>query len=715
MLTIKPLRKVIVGVCGLLVACSAERAPGESETSKSQDAPIAVQKKTPALWDVENGANWAGYGRTHYEDHYSPLDQINDKNVGQLGLAWSKDLPSGVQTHTAPLAIDGVLFYAIGYSVVYAVEAATGAEIWSYDPEVTEVAGEKLRQAWGIRGLAYGHDKIFVGTQDGRLIALKADTGHPVWSVDTTQGPNDGRFISGSPRVFTDKVIIGHGGAEHANVRGYVTAYDVDTGELRWRFYTVPGNPADGFENDAMKKAAATWKGEWWRFGGGGTVWNAMTYDPELNRVYIGSGNGAPWNQKIRSPGGGDNLFLCSVIALDADTGAYIWHYQTTPGETWDFNSAMDIQLASLEMAGKKRRVLLHAPKNGFFYVIDRDSGELISAEPFVKVNWASHIDLATGRPVESPRARQTDGSFIQYPGMMGGHNWMAMAYSPQTQFAYIPTTDLSGVYDDTKVNREEWKRGAHIVADTGYQLEVIKGVLAEPEGEFGSLLAWDPITQKAVWSVPFESPFNGGVAATAGNLVFQGNAEGKFVAYAADTGEELWSFNARNGILAQPITYEVDGVQYVTVLTGFGGGAALLGPISAKFGWDFRNQERRILTFKIGGSETLPSPEPIELELIEISDFEADEALVEQGGELYAAHCLACHGVAAVAGGGGPDLRTTEIPQSNEVFAEVVRGGMLEVGGMPKFDEITDQELAALQHYLLYQTHVYARAGASK
>lgn len=303
----------------------------------------------------QDGRDWASISRTFSEQRYSPLDLINDRNVKRLGLAWSLDLPGINSVSSEPIAVDGVLYFAVGQAIVHAVNVRTGKLLWRYDPEVAKVAGHKLRLAWGSRGVAFWKGKVYVGTLDGRLIAIDAKTGRPSWSVQTTEAEDD-RFISGAPRVFNDKVIIGHGGGDLGDTRGYVTAYDATTGKQAWRFWTVPGDPAKGFENKAMEMAAKTWNGQWWKFGGGGgTVWNAMTYDPEFNRIYLGTGNGTPWNQKIRSPGGGDNLFLCSVVALDADTGEYVWHYQTNPGETWDYNSAMEMVLATRVIDGKPR------------------------------------------------------------------------------------------------------------------------------------------------------------------------------------------------------------------------------------------------------------------------------------------------------------------------------------------------------------------------
>jgi quinohemoprotein ethanol dehydrogenase len=655
----------------------------------------------PAMFsDATDGTNWPGYGRTFDESHYSPLTEVNDKNVGDLGLAWFRDVPQSISNSGAPLAIDGVLYYAYGLSVVNAVDAITGKTLWEYDPEVAKVAGPKLKPAWGIRGIAYWNGKIYVGTQDGRLIALDAKGGKPVWSVQTTD-PNGRQYITGAPRVFGGKVIIGNGGADFGPVRGYVTTYDAETGKQLWRFHTVPGDPAKGFENKAMEMAARTWKGEAWKQGGGGTVWNAITYDPELNRIYIGVGNGSPWNQKIRSPGGGDNLFLCSIVALDADTGEYVWHYQTNPGETWDFNSAMDIQLATLQIGGKNRRVLMHAPKNGFFYVIDRDTGKLVSAEPIVKVTWAKGIDLKSGRPIENPESRFPNGEALIWPGPAGAHNWQAMAFSPITRLVYIPTSALPGYYNDKGLDPTSWKPKPGIILNNG--LNSFDLDIPAPKGENqGSLQAWDPVRQKRVWSVPMRGPVNGGVMATGGNLVFQGQANGLFVARAADTGKELWSFDAQNGMVSHPITFRAGGKQYVTVLTGFSGAAALMGGVSSQFGWNYRTQNRRVLTFVLNGKAALPPaqrPGP-EQPLLELS-FKADPAKVAVGADVYALNCQLCHGPGTVAGGNAPDLRASGIPLSDDAFRQVVHEGALEPQGMPRFRELDNAELEALRHYI--------------
>jgi quinohemoprotein ethanol dehydrogenase len=409
--------------------------------------------------------------------------------------------------------------------------------LWKYDPKVT---GYKMRLAWGSRGMAFWKGKIYAGTQDGRLFAVDATSGKLVWETQTTE-PADVRYITGAPRVFNGKVVIGHGGADMGPTRGYVTAYDANTGKQLWRFYVVPGDPAKGFENKAMQMAAKTWRGEWWKFGGGGTVWNSMTYDPEFNRLYLGTGNGDPWNQKIRSPGGGDNLFLCSIVALDADTGEYLWHYQTNPGETWDFNSTMDIVLATLSINGAPRKVLMHAPKNGFFYVIDRENGKLISAQKFAKVTWAERVDLESGRPVEVPGSRYESGEALIWPGSFGAHNWQPMSYSPDTGLVYIPARDLPTYYNDRGVNLESWKPTPldALGVRPGFTATQGSGDVA-PDTGTGFLLAWDPVRQKEVWRQSDAGVTNGGALSTHGGLVFQGLADGQFVAYDAVSGAAL-------------------------------------------------------------------------------------------------------------------------------------------------------------------------------
>lgn len=645
-----------------------------------------------ALSNEADGRDWAAYGRTFSEQRFSPLDQINRSTVSRLKLAWTLDLDDVWNVSTAPVEVDGVIYFAAGYSVVHAVDVRSGKLLWKYDPKVD---GKKMRMAWGSRGITYWNGKLYTGVQDGRLFALDAKTGSLVWETLTTT-PGDNRYITGAPRVFNGKVIIGHGGADFGHVRGYVTAYDAETGTQAWRFYIVPGNPDDGFENAAMEAAAKTWTGQWWKYGGGGTAWNAMTYDPEFNRVYIGTGNGSPWNAKLRSPEGGDNLYLCSVVALDADTGEYLWHYQTTPGETWDFNSTMDIVLATAEIDGQPRKVLMHAPKNGFFYVIDRQTGKLISAEKLGKVTWAERVDMSTGRPVEIKGSRYEDGEALIWPGSGGMHNWQPMSYSPDTRLAYIPVRELPGYYNDEGRKASTWTM-------TPGDVLGLKGFFDDVPKNAGSssLLAWDPVQQKKAWSVETPGATSGGVLSTRGGLVFQGRADGKFQAHDASTGETLWSSDMGVGTQAPPITYEVDGKQYVSVLAGWAGGQMLLGTLSAQHGWVGREHPRRMLTYVLDGEATLPpTAAPSFAKPIDDPAMQLDPAMVAKGRELYSS-CVICHGVSAVAGGYAPDLRASPIPLSADAFKAVVQGGGLEARGMPRFEELSDDDLTAIRHYI--------------
>ena len=402
LLTSLPVLLLAVGAAGI---GQAEPVGGEADGASAgiapRSAPVTAERIIHA--DREPG-NWLTHGRTYSEQRFSPLKQINDRNVGDLGLAWHYDFGTRRGLEATPLVIDGVMYVTGNWSVVHALDARTGRPLWQFDPEVDPAWAVHLCCDVVNRGVAAWGDKIYVGTLDGRLIALDMATGRKVWEVLTVD--RDWPYsITGAPRVANGKVFIGNGGAE-LGVRGYVSAYDAETGKQVWRFYTIPGDPSKPFESPAMEMAAKTWSGKWWTMGGGGTAWDSLVYDPELNLLYIGVGNGGPWNQEIRSAGDGDNLFLSSIVAVNADTGEYVWHYQTTPGDTWDYTATQTMILAELNIGGKQRKVIMQAPKNGFFYVLDRGTGELLSAEPYVAVTWATHVDMATGRPVERPGPR---------------------------------------------------------------------------------------------------------------------------------------------------------------------------------------------------------------------------------------------------------------------------------------------------------------------
>ena len=652
--------------------------------------------------EAMQAGNWESFGRNASEDHYSPLTQINDESIRRLHLAWWMDLPAG-NSVTAPVAVDGVLYIATGYSILHAIDATSGSVLWTYDPKAPEAAGRKLRQGWGIRGLSYSDGKLYVGTQDGRLIAVEAKTGALAWSVLTVD-PNDVRFISGPPRAFNNKVLIGHGGADVGSIRGYVDCYDGRTGRRLWRFYTVPGNPADGFENKAMEMAAKTWYGEWWKFGGGGTVWNSMTYDPDFNVFYLGTGNGAPWNRKIRSAGKGDNLFLASVVAVDADTGAYKWHYQENPGESWDYNASMDLELATLTIDGRQRRVLMTAPKNGFFYVIDRTDGKLISAQPFAKVTWASKIDLTSGRPVEMPNIRYENGETTLWPGPVGAHSWQPMSFNPKTGLVYLPTIELPAGYNDKAIDPSTWKRTPGNAVDNGVDLSFTPDL---PGAGTSYLQAWDPIHQRSVWRVPNPSFWNGGTMTTAGNLVFQGQIDGKFNAYAADTGRLLWSYDAGAAVIAPPISFSAAGRQYVTVLSGNDTSGSAFGILYQQYGIDYRTQKRRVLTFMLDGTATLP-PATAPATFVPALDpgFQPNGESAKRGEKVFNLYCAVCHGVGVVAGGHAPDLRASSVPLAAGAFQSIVRDGVLVPDGMPRFEEFSNEQLEDLRQFIRSEAH---------
>ncbi|CAN7198379.1 PQQ-dependent dehydrogenase, methanol/ethanol family [Phenylobacterium sp. LjRoot225] len=639
----------------------------------------------------EANANWTNTGGPVDESGFSRLRQINKANIGELGLAWSLDLDGEVSLEATPLAVDGVLYFTGSYCAVYAVDAISGKILWKYDPKIWQRSPAKFGSNFGVnRGVAYADGRIFLGALDGHLTALNAKTGGVEWEVQTV--PETSRHtITGAPRVFNGKVIIGNAGAD-SNQRGFVTAYDQKTGKQAWRFYTVPGAPEQNAGDPIMEMAAKTWTGEYWKVGGGGgTVWNGITFDPELNQIYLGVGNAGPYNPKVRNPGGGDNLFVASIVALNADTGKYVWHYQQNPNEAWDYKATANMIETTLTLDGKRRKVLMQSPTNGFFYVIDRVTGKLISAEKTGKVTWAKKIDLKTGRPVEEPNIRYETGETIMWPSMIGTHNWQAMSFNPKTGLVYIPYMQLGARYA-TKVKPGEFSFGG-MTAD-GYK--------ADDQDGTGALLAWDPVRQKARWKVPLETIWNGGTLTTGGDLVFQGTADGYFSAYDAVSGARLWRFNAGLGIIAAPISYSVAGKQYVSVLVGYGGTTAALSKF-LNVGWKYGAQPRRLLTFALDGKASPPPSPPPDMAVHAVDDpsLTLNEADVKQGRGL-SMFCIACHGVGLKAAGSpAPDLRESQIALSQESLWAVVHDGALQDRGMPKFDMLTRDQVNKLHAYI--------------
>jgi PQQ-dependent dehydrogenase (methanol/ethanol family) len=542
-----------------------------------------------ALRDAtQNAGEWLTNGRDYTEQRYSPLKEIDASNVSKLGLAWYYDTGSDRGTvETTPIVSDGVMYATLPWSVVVALDARTGAEKWRWDPKINHMnfppgsvgKPDKVRTGPSVccgpanRGVALYNGKVYVGTLDSRLVALDKDTGKIVWEVQTI-GKNEDYSITGAPRIANGKVIIGNAGGEYA-VRGFVTAYDAETGKQIWRFYTVPGDPSKPFENKAMERAAKTWAGEWWKLGGGGNVWDGITYDPELNMVYIGIGQGGPWVQGFRDPMTKDNLYLCSIVALNADTGKYVWHFQTTPADEWDYDAVQQLTLADIKIDGKLRHVIMQAPKNGYFYVLDRKTGKFISGAPYVKVTWSTGLDPKTGRPHEAPGMRYEEHPIEASPGPAGGHAWQAMSYNPNTGLVYLPSLDSTFRYIATKEFKPELG-----VYNWGIVFRppppppgAKAGELPPPPPTDAFLQARDPVTQKEVWRV--QDMNGGGTVTTAGNLVFGASGVGDFIALSADKGEKLWSAKLLPGV-ANPVTYMLDGKQYVSVLSGRGGKARI-------------------------------------------------------------------------------------------------------------------------------------------
>ena len=668
----------------------------------------AVDGRRIAEADQHPG-DWVSYGRSYDEQRFSPLTQIDDKTVGRLGLAWSADLDTSRGQEATPLEIGGVLYTTTAWSKVEAYDAKTGRLIWSYDPKVPGQWGVKACCDVVNRGLAMWQGKVFLGTLDGRLIALDAKTGTPAWTT-RMYGLDTSYASTGAPRVVKGKVIIGTGGAEY-NMRGFVSAYDADTGKLVWRFYTVPGDPSksDGQPSDQPLKdiAAKTWAPGTWKLGGGGTVWDTIVYDPKLDLLYFGTDNGDPWNQGYRGKVG-DNLFLTSIIAVRPDTGKYVWHYQVNPGDEWDYSAVQPIILADLQIGGRTRQVLMQAPKNGFFYVLDRRTGELLSAKNFVSVNWAKGIDPKTGRPIENPEARysQTGKPWVGVPGPMGGHSWNPMAYSPKTGLVYIPANEAGFPYTEDKAFKPQ-PIGENLGLDlsgggatTDYAGQ--KAMLASLKGY---LLAWDPVGQKAVWRADHPGPANGGVVATAGNLVFQGSYAGQFAAYRADNGRKLWSFDAQAPIMAAPMTYELDGQQYVAVMTCGGGAFGLSAGLPGLKSGHMR-QLCRVLVFTLGGQAKLP-PLPASLRPpLNPPPVTAPPEVAHQGALLYGRYCGICHGGEGVSAGVTPDLRYTPLIASDGFF-DVVLGGALQSQGMVSFARVlTHDQAAAIRAYLIQRAN---------
>ena len=642
-------------------------------------------------------ADWISHNATVNESAYSELAQVKAGNVAHLGLTWSLDLPGEATLEATPLAIHGTLYFTGSWGVVYAVNARNGRLLWTYDPKTWQHNPMKLHYTFACnRGVAYAAGRIYSAAVDGRLFALDARSGKLLWSVETTS-PQSGQTITGAPRTFKDKVIIGNGGADFGT-RGYVTAYEGVTGSQVWRFYAAPGTPEENKGDPAMERAAATWTGEYWKTGTGGAPWGDLTFDPELNRIYIGTGNGGPYDPRVRSPGGGDNLYTASIVALNADTGEYVWHYQVNPRDSWDYDATAQMTLADLDIDGARHKVLMQAPKNGFFYVLDRESGKLLSAGKFGKVTWADHIDLTTGRPAEEANIRYETGDVTIWPAPNGAHAWQAMSFSPRTGLVYIPTMQL-GVHF-SKSGPVPVRGAVSVMGMT------IQDVEADPDDGKGALVAWDPVRQRPAWRAQHDTIWNGGTLATAGDVVFQGTADGYLSAYDATNGRRLWHYNAGLGIVAPPMTYAVNGHQYVSILVGYGGSSAIWGDVM-NLGWKFGVQPRRLLTFSLDGKAKLPTTPGPDMTVSAVDDpsIQINPAEVAAGHAIYVA-CAACHGRDLVSSGApAPDLRESHLALDPNAFEKLLHEGLLLPQGMPRFETLTHEQIMDI--------YAYIRAGA--
>jgi quinohemoprotein ethanol dehydrogenase len=708
---------LIAGASFAILAACGQAKTADTETPSEPEAFAAVD--TNRISTASAADEWLTYGGTYDEQRHSSLIDVNKETVADLSVAWTYDLATNRGVESTPIVVDGVMYVTSAWSLVYALDAKTGEELWVYDPDVDRAVGVKACCDVVNRGVAVYDGKVFVGVIDGRLEALDAETGEVVWSKVTVDQSKP-YTITGAPRVVNGKVLIGNGGAE-LGVRGYLSAYDANTGDKVWRFYTVP-NPEkqpDGEISDAAFEdiGNVTWgdEGAWVTDGGGGTVWDSIVYDEVNDQIIFGVGNGSPWNREFRDPSGGDNLFLSSIVAVDAETGAYKWHFQTTPGDNWDYTATQTIILADLPVGedGEARRVAMQAPKNGFFYVLDAESGEFISGDAFVPMNWAEGLD-ENGRPIEIADARYGAVPYEQLPGPLGAHNWHPMAFNPDLNLAYIPAQEIPQAYArDPRFETQPvgWNTGADFSAGVPpiAPPEVAKFLRSTLKGR---LIAWDPIAREARWSVEHGNAWNGGVLSTAGGLVFQGKLNGDFVAYDAETGDKLWNHELKSGGASGPGTYMIDGEQYVTITTGWGSAFGL----SAGFAYDetVPSTVGKVVTFKRGGTGEIADPDFPMIDKTPKADSFGDETMIAEGSVHYARNCTVCHGPLAVSSGVLPDLRWSAISGNEMAWKGVVIDGNLAANGMVSFaDHLTPDQVESIRAYVLAQAHAAVPAGA--
>jgi quinohemoprotein ethanol dehydrogenase len=687
-------------------------APGPAAAAPSHGAADVTAQRLAA----PAPADWVGPGRDAAGTYFSPLKDIDAANVAQLGLAWDYRLGTYRGQESTPLVIDGVMYATSNFGRVYALDAATGKELWTYDPQID---GEWARYACCDavnRGLVAFQGVLYVGALDGWLHAIDAGTGRRLWKVDTLVGRSSKKpyTITGAPLLADDLVVIGNGGGDFAGARGYVSAYDRQSGRLRWRFYTVPRDPALGPQDQPhLETAVKTWDPKHpWEAGSGGTAWDGMAYDPTLGLVYIGTGNAAPYNLHLAGRRGGDELYAASIIAIHASDGTLAWYYQTTPGDRWDFDSTEKFVLADLEFGGRRRAVLMQAPKNGYYYVLDRATGELISAKPFAFISWARGIDPKTGRPLVDASADYDHGPALVFPSESGAHTWQPMAFDPMRGVAFIPVIEAGSIILETSDRRAGLVEGQFTTPALPPELydpkamrslygevpslaRLERGIKTNPASR-GFLRAWSVAEHRVLWDTPTATSLDGGVLATAGGLVFQGDANGYFNAYSADTGKKLASIALGSSMMAAPVTYAVNGTQYVAIVAGYGGGGVIIGapldPESAAYKY---GNEGRIIALKLGGPPPALPPLRADVPMPELPERPVDVRRIAAGEVLYNRYCSRCH---VMGRGNLPDLRRIT-PMTHTLFDSIVLGGAYSVKGMGRFDDVLSPDDAHAIH----------------
>jgi quinohemoprotein ethanol dehydrogenase len=646
------------------------------------------------LKGTDDPTQWSSYGGSYSEQRYSPLDAINDTNAQNLGLAWFADYDTNQNQHGSPLYVDGVLYVSTARNVVHAFDAKTGERIWTYTPLMTPKPNLGLVN----RGLAAYKGKIFMGMLDAHLVAIDANTGEVAWNVDTVPadlglGDIANQYsITMAPRIAKGKVFIGGSGGEYG-ARGWIAAFDAETGKEVWRFWTVPADPSKPLEGPHLEAAVKTWPADkpYWLQGGGGTVWDAAIYDPVTDLLYFGTGNGTPWNRMMRDPDDGDNLYVASIVAVKPDTGEYVWHYQETPGDSWDYDAVSPMMTADLNFNGEQKHVIIQPSKNGFIYVIEAATGKLISGDAFTGVTWASGIDPVTGRPIEVPGARYTDEPFNIGPGAPGGHTWHPNAFSPKTGLIYIPTWENYSAMSPQKMPDSGV---APLVAVGSRDIDRSKLKPHNKQANDGWLQAWDPVARKAVWEGPRGARATSGVLATGGNLVFMGNSNGNHLAaYNATDGAQLWDFDSHSAVYAAPITFELDGEQYIAASVG---GTSPGNYYAPSYG--------RMLVFKVGGTATLPANVSYTPPELNPPPSTAAADVIAHGAEVYAANCSVCHGNNGVQQRSSfPNLTLSPLLYSQEGFDQVVLAGARVQRGMASFaDKLTPADVVSVREYII-------------